>query len=114
MKIFCYRNLRYPGIVWSVKDVKSGLVVDRSKRVVMKDVHLVVSEAGRLRVLKEKCKNVHAGVRGTRIKRLPKGLTGFISSWYNPYKVSTFVTNVGKVYFAKYAVLDKTGLKILI
>ncbi len=114
VKVFCYRNLHMKGVVWSVKSTKSGLVVDRSTRVVIKDAELVVSAAGRARVLSEKRKNVHAGVRGKRLKRLPKNLAGWVRAWYNPYKVDSFVTESGKVFTARYAVLDKDGLRIII
>jgi hypothetical protein len=116
MRVFCYRNLHHKGVIWSVRDVRSGLVVDRAKRVVIKDAQLAVSTAGRLKVLKERRKNVHAGVRGERLKRLPKNLTGWVKARYNPYEVNSFVlTDTGESVFAvRYAVLDKNGLRVII
>jgi hypothetical protein len=115
MRVFCYRNLHFDGVVWSLRDTKSGLVVDRRPRVVLKDVEIVVSAAGRARVLREKRKNVHAGTRGTRINRLPPGLTGWQQARYNPYRFESFVlTDGAPVYKARYAVLDSKGLRIIL
>ena len=115
MRVFCYRNLHFDGVVWSLRDTKSGLVVDRKSRVVLKDVELVVSAAGRARVLREKRKNVHAGTRGTRLTRLPSGLSGWQQARYNPYQVASFVLADGTpVYRARYAVLDSKGLHIIL
>ena len=102
--IFVYRNLARKGTVWSVKSTRTGRVVARSGEVVVTDAELVVSEAGRRRVLKERCKNVHAGIRGTwcrggvsvALSRLHVDRGGtFAGRWvkvkYNPYKAGHFV-----------------------
>jgi len=73
-----------------------GLVVAHLNSLILKDVQFRVSEAGRQRVLKNKQKNVHAGIVGTLIdasfqnsliesKKKANRIT------YNPYKYSTFV-----------------------
>lgn len=59
-RAFVYRNLANG--CWSVK--VSGLVALHADTVLLRNAEFVVSEAGRQRVLKERRKNVHAGVRG--------------------------------------------------
>lgn len=108
MKVFVYRNLRYRNkVMWSIKDVKTGLVISVEPTVVLKDVKLKVSLAGNKRVRKEKRKNVHAGVVG-ELKGPMDLLDG---KWkqvtYNPYKHKSFVykSNGKKVTEAKMAML---------
>lgn len=115
MKVFCYRNLHHKGVVWSVKNTKTGLVVDRATTVHISNAHLKVSQAGRLRVLKEKRKNVHAGIQGRRIKKSPPNLV-WVRASYNPYKVNTFVLNGTNtpILNAKYVKLTKTGCYVAI
>jgi hypothetical protein len=65
MKAFVYFNL-HSGL-WSVKALDGflkGKVVGHAERIRLKDCEFKVSEAGRQRVLRERCKNVHAGVVG--------------------------------------------------
>jgi len=113
-KVFCYRNLMRKGIVWSVRDVKSGLVIDRVSSVILKNVHLKVSQAGRARVLASKRKNVHAGIQGQRMNRAPKGV--WVQAQYNPYKSDSFVlTDSGRaIGTAMYARLTQTGLWVML
>lgn len=108
-KVFCYRNLNRKGVVWSVKDKKTGLVIDRSHVVYLKDAELKVSQAGRKRVLLQQKKNVHAGAQGIRIKRVPK--VGWVRVEYNPYKYESFVYSDTKrpVHSAKYIMLNEKG-----
>lgn len=121
-KVFCYRNLNRKGVVWSVRDVKSGLVIDRSHDVYLKNVEMKVSQAGRKRVLKEKRKNVHAGVQGLRLKNKPKNIT-WIKAIYNPYLYDSFCIEeiewnltiskqpvIRKISKADYVFLGKNGL----
>jgi len=91
MKVFVYFNLHKK--VWSVKALsgpKKGLVVAHLDRLVLDDCTFKVSEAGRQRVLREKRKNVHAGVVGT----LSSALADFagVAVTYNPYKYASFIT----------------------
>jgi hypothetical protein len=109
-KVFAYRNLHRKGVVWSIRDLSLGRVVDRTPVAYFKDVELRVSEAGRQRVLRDKQKNVHAGVKGTRITELPEGLVWFPVS-YNPYKAATFIDAAGApVLRSSYAKLTELGL----
>lgn len=113
-KVFVYRNLHFKDrVMYSVKNVASGRVVDHSPIVYLTDVKFKVSPAGRARVLREKHKNVHAGVQG-----LPSAI-GFDVFWddyvkvtYNPYKYESFVrTDTGEpVYTAKAVMIDAQGV----
>jgi len=113
MQVFCYRNLHYPGVVWSVKNRQTGLVVDRSSVVILKDCLLKVSQAGRARVLRDKRKHVHAGVSGTRIDTVPNGIMRRVT--YNPYKTETFVyCDTGlPVLSAQFVILNDTGCHVI-
>ena len=111
--VFCYRNLNRKGVVWSVRSNRTGRVIRRTGRVVLKDVTFKVSQAGRERVLREQRKNVHAGVVGT-LQNLPGTPLGYANRWhrltYNPYKAGYFRTKRGrKVTEAAFVVLTETG-----
>lgn len=111
MKIFAYRNLNRKGVVWSLKDTKTNLVIDRVEGAYFKDIELKVSEAGRQRVLRQKKKNVHAGVKGNLLKIKPRTNLIWIQVTYNPYKDKSFIDfNGNQVYKAKYACLNSYGL----
>jgi hypothetical protein len=113
-KVFVYYNLHKHK--WSVKDVKTGRVIGHYYDISLYNAKFKVSEAGRARVLKEKRKNVHAGVEGYLSKHtLPRKMDGTIL-WasqserhkvtYNPYKYDSFVTvpdgeAIHKAYFVR-------------
>jgi hypothetical protein len=109
MRVFVYRNLREN--LWSVKALDGehkGRVVLHAAGVVLANASFKVSEVGRQRVLKEKQKNVHAGVVGfilavdvvreryhTNVLRVgyPVDIHTYSKSegvTYNPYAGSTF------------------------
>lgn len=90
MKVFVYYNLHKK--CWSIRH--KGKVIQHADQVYLKDVKFKVSEAGRQRVLKEKRKNVHAGVEGLLISfnRFKKGFHIPVS--YNPYKGPNFYQTV--------------------
>jgi len=105
MKVFVYYNLHKH--TWSIKALEGankGKVIGHRDFVVLVDATPKVSEAGRQRVLKEKRKNVHAGVVGywqedqtasmylNNLSLDPSDIT------YNPYKYDSFVytNNTGK------------------
>lgn len=111
--VFCYRNLRRKGVVWSVRDVKTGLVLERVGFIMLDKPELKVSQAGRKRVLKEQRKNVHAGVRGIPVSYAAHWFKprGWRRVEYNPYLYAGFVYSrtkkpVGKI---RRAVLTQTG-----
>jgi len=95
MKVFCYYNLHRD--TWSIKALEGpdkGRVVLHADHVLLEHAAPKVSEKGRQRVLREKRKNVHAGIVGTLVSTLapqyysvPEGAPEVS---YNPYKGSTF------------------------
>ncbi len=91
IKVFVYRNLHKK--CYSVKDWKTKLVIAHVDEILLVDAVFKVSEAGRQRVLKEKRKNVHAGVMGFWDKKADYSLEiGFNPvAYYNPYKYNSFV-----------------------
>lgn len=94
MKVFVYFNLHKK--LWSIKALegeRKGKVIGHQHNVVLKRCTFKVSEAGRQRVLREKKKNVHAGIVGhfDVFATQPTGLA--IPIVYNPYKFKTFVVN---------------------
>lgn len=89
MRVFVYWNLHKH--LFSVRNTKTGLVVDHARRVKMTDVTFAVGQKGRERVLAEGRKNVHAGVRGEQVEVHRANLRGYERMTYNPYKHTTFV-----------------------
>jgi hypothetical protein len=88
-RVFVYRNIRTG--LYSIRDCRTGRVVDRRAEVWLADATFRVSQAGRLRVLREGRKNVHAGVRGRLLACNPGGVACDRPVRYNPYRVTTFV-----------------------
>lgn len=82
--------------VFSIKDTESGLVLAHGNNITLLDATFTVSEAGRLRVIAEKVKNVHAYVVGTYKgagdEYCPSDL--WSEAYYNPYKVDSFVDSL--------------------
>lgn len=66
-----------------------------SPQVVLHDATFKVSEAGRQRVLRERRKNVHAGVAGTLVSMALPSIISDKQVRYNPYKGATFVDAEG-------------------
>jgi hypothetical protein len=94
-----YRNL-HKGC-WSVK--QNGLVKAHSDKINLYDCSFLVNEKNRLKVIKEKRKNVHAFVRGY-IWDTPLNLIRQAS--YNPYARNSFYdkgdgSSVYKAHFVK-------------
>ena len=54
MKVEVYRNLHQK--CWSVRDAKTGLVIDHKDNIHIQDATLVVRPAGRKKVLQEQRK----------------------------------------------------------
>ena len=88
-RVFAYRNLHKD--CFSFKDCKTGRVTYRGKIAVMRDVKFAVGIKGRLKVILEKSKNVHAGIRGylTQLGGPGVGTLGPEIA-YNPYKSGNF------------------------
>jgi hypothetical protein len=94
-RAFVYWNLHKH--VYSCKNTRTGRVEAHARVVHVTDADLVVRPAGRARVLREKCKNVHAGVRGqcwawtSSTFAREEFLRGGVRLTYNPYKYDSFV-----------------------
>lgn len=86
-KVFVYFNLKKK--LFSVRKVSTGLVVAHLLKVSLTDARFKVSQKGRERVLRERVKNVHAGVEGFFTFDNKNLLTN--NANYNPYKYSSFV-----------------------
>ena len=91
MKVFIYFNLRKK--LWSVKALQGpdrGRVIKHCDSFTLEHAQFKVSESGRQRVLREKRKNVHAGIVGIWCGAHGSGhLENSVT--YNPYKYNTFV-----------------------
>lgn len=103
MKVFVYFNLHRK--CFSVKALEGpdkGRVVAHRDNVLLHDASFKVSQAGRLRVIREQRKNVHAGVCGTWLNDTDDYTTGIriaimgSAIMYNPYKYTTFVHLFGE------------------
>lgn len=94
MKVFVYFNLHKK--VFSVKALEGsmkGRVIAHENALTLHDVTFKVSQAGRQRVLRERKKNVHAGVVGQWYGSIDSHIrdTNDIAVTYNPYKYDSFV-----------------------
>lgn len=87
-RVYVYFNLHKK--CWSVR--QSGKIIEHAYRVMLKDCRYLVSRAGREKVLKEKKKNVHAGVSGYLVDCVPNVPERSDEVTYNPYKYETFVS----------------------
>ena len=103
-KVFVYKNLHKD--CWSVK--QDGLVKAHATEIELWDCAFRVNKAGRERVLKEKRKNVHAGISGY-IDHLGMGAYGSVgvAVTYNPYNNETFIEKDSQkpIYNSNYAKL---------
>jgi hypothetical protein len=120
MKVFVYFNLHKK--LWSIKALEGpdkGRVIDRCRYVKLKEVQPKVSQKGRERVLREKRKNVHAGLVGTWIVQpiaweYWDSLLPYRQVSYNPYKHEYFYfcnENDAQYTGSDYAELEVTSEK---
>lgn len=72
--------------VWSI--MKKGIVIEHRDVLTLINVRFIVSQAGRIRVLKEKKKNVHAFAEGIIMEDAVMEKKDQIT--YNPYKFPYF------------------------
>ena len=93
-KVFVYKNLHKD--CWSLK--QDGLVKAHMHDLTMFDCSFRVNAKGREKVLKEKRKNVHAGISGyidspwvMNALAVQTKFSNIKLAKYNPYKYSTFV-----------------------
>ena len=99
-RVRVYRNLNDRENEWSIqiKTPEGWRVRGHANSVELLDAECHVSDAGRARVLREQCKNVHAYIEGNidlhNMDGFPYGDADRIS--YNPYKAGTFTTSDGE------------------
>ena len=95
-KVFVYWNLHKN--CFSVKALtgeQRGRVVAHLDSLEMREVKPRVSQAGRLRVINEKKKNVHAGLVGYILALEAPEIFGNL--YYNPYELESFINrNTGE------------------
>lgn len=84
---YIYRNL-HKANAFSVRH--RGRVVDRLVHFVAHNVRFKVNEAGRLRVIAERHKNVHAFVCAESYAPTDRSALGLTRVSYNPYRGPTF------------------------
>ena len=105
-KVFVYKNLHKD--CWSIK--QGGLVKAHTTDLEMWDCAFHVNAKGRAKVLEEKRKNVHAGIKGylddfhgVDPAALDKEVT------YNPYKYDSFVDKATEepVYYSQFSKLSQ-------
>lgn len=109
MRVFVYYNLHRH--TWSIKALEGpnkGRVIGHSDTVLLHNATAKVSEAGRQRVLREKRKNVHAGIVGELVHTGGEGYFPGLEVTYNPYKYSTFVYKFSESEYtgSQYAYMD--------
>jgi hypothetical protein len=107
-----YRNLNAsPSGEKGCWSVKQGTVKFHCRTIFLKNVTFLVNEKIRLRVVKNKRKEVHAFVMGEIIERPTFFTVDIDAQWiyYNPYKCSTFVTGNSPIYQACICALVKHG-----
>ena len=119
MRVYVYYNLHRRVLsVRAAEGPHKGLVVAHAHAVQLANARFLVSEAGRQRVIRERAKNVHAGIQGELIGIQPivwlrDGLTapdigaaspglscdpGRVRSvTYDPYRFSSFVERGSEV-----------------
>lgn len=90
-RVFVYYNLRKK--TWSVKALNGpdrGRVIQHGDLIIVRNAQGRVSEAGRQQVMRERRKNVHAGI----VEELATEATltaGARRVTYDPYKNETFI-----------------------
>ena len=91
-RVFVYFNLHRK--LWSVRALDGphkGRVIAHKRGVVLQGVSPRVSQAGRERVLRERKKNVHAGLVGYWVPFDTPITEHMVPITYNPYKYKSFV-----------------------
>lgn len=114
-KVRVYRNLHKPGVVYSIADARTGLVLGYSESVLLRAPNFRVSEAGRQRVIETGKKNVHAFVYGWYEGTEQARVAMSEAVTYNPRKGSTFIrkSDGTKIQYARVAHLGALGVAVL-
>jgi hypothetical protein len=90
-RVFVYRNLHKR--MWSVKSAETNRLLCHCSNLILKQCQFKVSEAGRQRVIRERRKNVHAGIYGhwcEDISVLAVRNRGWDEVTYDPYSKEGF------------------------
>lgn len=124
IRVVAYRNLNKGA--WSVKSLdtvphlklKAGIVIARVLTIYLSQAVFKVSETGRQRVIRNKCKEVHAGIEGVVVAvngPPPPGSENWIRVTYDPYKAPTFVEaeNRDRTVGSAAQVYFNTAMKVL-
>lgn len=102
-RVYVYRNLHRN--CFSVR--QSGKVIEHTNLIMLKNCRFLLSNSGRNRVLSEQKKNVHAGISGYVVSKVPNVPEDCCYVSYNPYSNTSFVTEEGKsINRSDYAVLN--------
>ena len=103
-RVFVYFNLHRK--LFSIR--QSNLIKGHAKQLFLHDVRYLVQPAGRAKVLKEQKKNVHAGLSGYLVERVPNVPDICFNVTYDPYKYETFVDCMYQkpIGWSEYAVLE--------
>lgn len=117
MRVRVYRNLRHGRKAPPLYSIQhKGKVIARRHKVLLCDVHFVVNESGRQRVLRSKQKCVHAYCVGILVDT--KGAFGIDASGpdlpakviYDPYKGPSFTWEGHRVSGARAVLLNAHGM----
>ena len=103
-RVYVYFNLHKK--VWSVR--QDGRIAEHTNHIMLRDARFLVGQAGRKKVLEEKRKNVHAGISGYIVDRVPNVPDFCTTVSYNPYKNETFINYATErsILWAPHAVLE--------
>tara|TARA_Y100000310_G_scaffold205201_1_gene205550 strand:- start:726 stop:1112 length:387 start_codon:yes stop_codon:yes gene_type:complete len=104
-KVFVYKNLHKD--CWSIK--QDGLVKAHTHDLEMWDCAFYVNAKGRAKVLEEKRKNVHAGIKGYIDEHGVSAIEYPLHAvTYNPYKYDSFVdkTTEEPIYYSQFSRLS--------
>lgn len=114
-KVRVYRNLHKKGVVYSVADAKTGLVLGYAEDVLLRAPAFKVSEYGRQRVLETGRKNVHAFVYGWFEGTVQARVAMQDKVAYNPRKYSCFVRlpEEEPIRYARVAHIGPEGIAVL-
>jgi len=105
MRVFVYYNLHKH--CWSVR--YKGKVIKHLDYITLSDCEFKVSLAGQRRVIKERRKNVHAGVYGIWVESTKARGKTCESVTYNPYRGPYFTDSVGGPVHSAELVVMKNG-----
>ena len=109
-KVEVYRNLHQDN--WSVREQKTGLVIDHVPYICIKNAKLIVRQGGRKRVIEEQRKNVHAFIRGVAALDTGPSNQDLHRISYNPYENESFIlkdTN-DSIKWSENVFLDSDGI----